>query len=71
MSVDDGTQKSLEEVKKGKPRRFVMICKGAKIVSMIVFKKGTIEKYKKQAVRRRQGTMLPRRGFRPWASDRI
>jgi cellobiose-specific phosphotransferase system component IIA len=49
MAVDTDTKKYLEEVKKGKPRRFVMICKGVKILSMIVFKKGTVEKYKKQA----------------------
>jgi hypothetical protein len=49
MAVDADTKKYLEEVKKGKPRRFVMICKGVKILSMIVFKKGTVEKYKKQA----------------------
>jgi hypothetical protein len=49
MAVDADTKKHLEDVKKGKPRRFVMICKGVKIVSLIVYKKGTVEKYKKQA----------------------
>lgn len=49
MPADDDTKKFLEEVKKGKPRRFVMICKGVKILSLIVYKKGTVEKYKKQA----------------------
>lgn len=49
MAVDADTKKYLEEVKKGKPRKFVMICKGVKILSMIVYKKGTVEKYKKQA----------------------
>ena len=49
MAVDADTKKFLEEVKKGKPRRFVMICKGVKILSLIVYKKGTLDKYKKQA----------------------
>jgi hypothetical protein len=49
MTVDADTKKHLDEVKKGKPRRFVMICKGGKIQSIIVYKKGTVEKYKKQA----------------------
>ncbi len=39
----------LEEVKKGKPRKFVMICKGAQIISLVVYKKGNVEKYKKEA----------------------
>ncbi len=49
MAVDSDTKKFLEEVKKGKPRKFVMICKGIKILSMVVYKKGTVEKYKKEA----------------------
>lgn len=39
----------LEEVKKGKVRRFAMITKGADVVSLIVYKKGNVEKYKKEA----------------------
>ncbi|MFT5301282.1 MAG: hypothetical protein ACI87E_000398 [Mariniblastus sp.] len=54
MAVDSDTKKYLDEVKKGKPRRFVMICKGVKILSLVVFKKGTVEKYKKQA--KQEGT---------------
>src|SRR5918996_4203875 len=49
MAVDADTKDFLEDVKKGKPRRFVMICKGAQIQSLILYKKGSIEKYKKQA----------------------
>ena len=49
MPVDADTKSFLEDVKKGKPRRFVMICKGAEIQSLIVYKKGAVEKYKKQA----------------------
>ena len=49
MTVDPDTLRCLDDVKKGKPRNFVMLCKGVKIVSLIVYKKGTEEKYKKEA----------------------
>lgn len=49
MAVDEETKKHLESVKKGKPRRFVMICKGINILSLIVYKKGSLETFKKQA----------------------
>jgi hypothetical protein len=49
MPLDADSIAYLEDVKKGKPRRFVMICKGVTIQSMVVYKKGTVEKYKKQA----------------------
>jgi hypothetical protein len=49
MPLDADTKKYLDEVKKGKPRKFAMIMKGEKILSLIVYKKGTVEKYKKQA----------------------
>ncbi len=39
---------SLEDVKKGKPRKFVMVSKAA-VVSLVVFKKGNFEKGKKEA----------------------
>lgn len=39
----------LDDVKKGKARKFVLISKGTKIVSLVVFKKGTFESGKKQA----------------------
>ena len=48
MSVDLATQKYLEEVQQGKARKFAMICNGAKILSLIVYKSGAEEKYKKQ-----------------------
>ena len=38
MAVDADTKKCLEEAKKGKPRRFVMICKGVKIEAEMNFK---------------------------------
>lgn len=53
--ADTDTIKFLEEVKKGKPRRFVMICKGIKILSLIVYKKGTVESFKKKAKEHGQG----------------
>src|SRR5688572_32349679 len=37
---DADTKDFLEDVKKGKPRRFVMVCKGAQIQSLILYKKG-------------------------------
>ena len=49
MALDAATMKCLEEAKKGKPRRFVMVMKGERIVSMVLFKKGSLDKYKKQA----------------------
>lgn len=49
MPVDADTKKFLEEVKKGKPRRFAMVCKGTNILSLVVYKKGSLEKYRKQA----------------------
>lgn len=39
----------LEDVKKGKPRKFAMICKGTKIVSLVVYKKGSVDQKKKEA----------------------
>jgi negative regulator of replication initiation len=39
----------LADVRKGKPRKFAMICKGTNIVSLVVYKKGSLEKYKKEA----------------------
>ena len=49
MALDADSKKFLDEVKKGKPRRFAMVMKGEKIVSLVVYKKGSLEKYKKQA----------------------
>jgi cellobiose-specific phosphotransferase system component IIA len=49
MSLDADSIDYLDDVKKGKPRRFVMICKGVQIKSLVVYKKGSVERYKKQA----------------------
>ena len=49
MSLDADSMKYMEDVKRGKLRRFVMIMKGEKILTLIVYKKGSVEKYKKEA----------------------
>jgi len=48
-ALDKDSRGELEAVKKGKSRRFVMLCKGVTIVSLVVYKKGSVESYKKQA----------------------
>lgn len=48
-NIDKDTRVELEQVKKGKSRRFVMLTKGASIVSLVVYKKGSVETYKKEA----------------------
>lgn len=54
FKLDDESQSALEQVKKGKPRRFVLLIKGAKILSLVVYKKGSLANFKKQA--KEQGT---------------
>ncbi|MDX1929988.1 MAG: hypothetical protein SFV81_25905 [Pirellulaceae bacterium] len=39
----------LQDAKKGKARKFAMICKGTSVVSLVVYKKGNVEKRKKEA----------------------
>ena len=53
--MDTESKKFLEEVKKGKARKFVMICRNAKILSMIVYKKGEARNYKKRALKEGKG----------------
>lgn len=48
-AIDKDTRAELEHVKKGKSRRFVLLTKGASIVSLVVYKKGSVESFKKQA----------------------
>ncbi|MGC3967644.1 MAG: hypothetical protein QM775_09815 [Pirellulales bacterium] len=48
--LDKESIDQLEQVRKGKPRKFVMVTKGTNILNLIVFKKGTYEKYRKQAL---------------------
>jgi hypothetical protein len=47
--IDENSIVHLEQAKKGKPRRFVLLCKGPQIVSLVLYKTGSIDKYKKQA----------------------
>ena len=47
--------KHLEDARKGKLRRFVIISKGVKILSMVIFKRGSISKYKKEAKKEAKG----------------
>lgn len=48
-AISEDSVAFLEEVKKGKTRKFAMICKGTSIVSLVVYKKGNVEKHKKEA----------------------
>jgi hypothetical protein len=48
MALDEDSQKYLEDAKKGKPRKFAMLCKGPMIVGLKIYKKGNEEKYKKE-----------------------
>jgi hypothetical protein len=57
MPLDAETIGFLEDVKKGKPRRFVLITKGETIVSLVVYKKGSVEKYKKEAKEEGKGEL--------------
>lgn len=47
----------LGDVRKGKPRRFVALCKGSDILSLVVFKKGSVESKKTQAKAAGAGTL--------------
>lgn len=49
MANDKESCNELEQVRKGKTRKFVLLCKGPAIVSLVVYKKGSVEKFKKQA----------------------
>ncbi|MDB4484109.1 hypothetical protein N9061_03100 [bacterium] len=53
--MDSESLKHLEQAKKGKLRRFVIISKGVKILSLVIFKRGSISKYKKAAKREAKG----------------
>jgi hypothetical protein len=54
MALDEDSQKYLEEAKKGKSRKFAILCKGVTIVGMKVYKIGTEAKYKKEL--KKEGT---------------
>jgi hypothetical protein len=55
QKVDKDTIEQLDQVKKGKPRKFVMICKGASVITLVVYKRGSVEKYKKEAKKAGKG----------------
>jgi hypothetical protein len=47
--IDDDSVKFLQEVKKGKPRKFVMVKEGVQIDKLYVFKKGPFDRYVRMA----------------------
>jgi len=50
MAVSDETKEQLGTVQTtGQPRRFVMISKGSKVTSLVVFKRGSLDTQKKKA----------------------
>lgn len=52
--LSDDSLKALQDVRKGKSRGFVLLRKGAKILCLVVYKRGNAEKYVKEA--KKQGT---------------
>lgn len=54
-SISDESKQYLELAKKGKPLKFAMICKGTAVVSLVVFKKGSVEKRRKEAKEKGKG----------------
>jgi len=48
-SLSEETLQGLDGVRRGKPRRFVLISQGAQIVSLVVYKKGALDKRLKEA----------------------
>lgn len=48
-ALSDASIQCLQDVKKGQARKFVMICKGPRIVSLVLFKKGSFAKYINEA----------------------
>jgi len=49
QKIDEDSVEHLEQVRKGKPRKFVMICKGTSVISLVLYKKGSVDKFRKQA----------------------
>lgn len=58
MPVDSDTLKHLEAARKGKPRRFVMVCKGVKILNLVVFQKGSVASKVKEAKEQGSGNVF-------------
>ena len=48
-AIEDDSKRFLDEVRKGKSRKFVLICKGAKVLSLSVFKKGSSDAVEQKA----------------------
>jgi len=67
MPLSDSTKKYLGEVKKGQPCEFVMICKGVKILNLIVYKFGNENTFKKKAKEEGNGKFYARCDH--WKSD--
>src|SRR6478609_7732301 len=59
MPLSDDSLKILESVKKtGKPCKFVMVSKGAKILSIVAFRKGSEQSYINEAKEAGTGTVV-------------
>lgn len=56
MAVSDETKDLLDQAKKGKARKFVMITKGTEVISLVVFKKGSAAQKIKEAKEEGRGT---------------
>ncbi len=48
-SLSDETINFIENAKPAKPRRFVMVTKGAQVLNLVIFKKGNLQNYIKEA----------------------
>ena len=58
LKLDDETLDHLDAVRKGKPRRFVMIVKGARVISLVVYKRGSLSSFKRQAKEAGRGVVV-------------
>src|SRR5262245_37423564 len=56
-AVSDESEDFLDDVRNGKARRFVMICKGQTIISLVVYKKGSLDKFIREAKDAGTGTI--------------
>jgi hypothetical protein len=55
MPLSSESIKCLEQVKKGRPARFVMVTKGVKVLSVVAYRKGTLETRMREAKESGQG----------------
>jgi hypothetical protein len=56
MPLSDETLDGLDQIKKGKSRKFVLLTKGASIINLVLYKKGPPTKYVKEAKETGTGT---------------